>query len=82
MDKNILQILFTPTISISRMCLSELIWMPPSERLFIQKALVKCLSRVQSVGRLAETRTRPPPVAALRWPVNVQANCDQGVLAR
>jgi hypothetical protein len=53
MDKNILQILFTPTILISRMCLSELIWMRPSERLVIQKALVKCLSRVQLVGRLA-----------------------------
>ena len=53
MDKNILQIVFAPMILISRMCLSELIWMPPPERLFIQKALVKCLPRVQSAGRLA-----------------------------
>src|SRR6202035_4934006 len=31
---------------------------------------------------LRKPRTRPPPIAASRWPVNVEANCDQGVLAR
>ncbi len=52
MDKNILQIVFAPMILISRMCLSELIWMLPPERPFMQNALVKRLPRVRSVGRL------------------------------
>jgi hypothetical protein len=54
----------------------------PPDRPSIQKALVKCLPGVRSGGRFAQTRTRPPPIAASRWPVNVEANCDQGVLAR
>jgi len=66
MDKNIVQILFTPTILISRMCILELIWMPPPERLFIEKALVKCLPRVRSVGRLVNT---DPPATGCRSPL-------------
>src|ERR1700732_1349764 len=78
MDKDILQILFTPTILISRMCLSELIWMPPPERLFIQKV---CASG--SVGRATCVNTHPPATGC-RSPLAGQrrANCDQGVLAR
>ena len=44
-------------------------------------ALVKCLPGVGWADDL-RNRTRPPPVAAPRWPANVEANCDQGVLAR
>jgi hypothetical protein len=48
------------------MCLSELIWMRPPERPFIQKVLVKCLPRVRSVGRLVNT---PPPATGCRSPL-------------
>jgi hypothetical protein len=64
-----------------RMCLSELIWMPPSELPFIQKTLVKCLPGVWSGGRLAKPH---PPATGFRsrCPANVEAHLDQGVLAR
>jgi hypothetical protein len=68
-------------ILISRVCPSELIWMPHRSPHLYRGALVKCLPGVGWADDL-RNRTRPPPVAAPRWPANVEANCDRGVLAR
>jgi hypothetical protein len=41
------------------------------------------VSAWRSVGRTTgETAPARAPITASRWPVNVQANCDQGMLAR